>query len=138
MSGRRTQSLELVLRDRFPDAPEQGKFYYSEEFRTSLHLCACGCGERVVLPIKSAGWTMTTGRNGFSIFPSVGNREFQCRSHYLIREGRVDWLASMSDAAVIESRSADQQHMQRVYKLTVWGYVRNAARRVLSLLNRLR
>ena len=133
MSDSRAE-MELVPCISFPDAPEQGKFYHSEEFRTSLHLCACGCGQRVVLPIKPAGWTLRQGASGFSIAPSVGNREFECRSHYLIRDGRVDWLSAMSDAEVRISRSADQQHMREVYRLSAWGRIRNFIRGLLSRL----
>lgn len=133
MSQRRTQCLELVSCDCLPELPEPGKFYYSEEFRTSLHLCACGCGNRVVLPIKPAGWTMRKGRNGISIFPSVGNREFDCRSHYFILDGRVDWLLALSAAAVEESRANDQRHMKQVYKTSAWDFVRKLLRRVIDL-----
>ncbi len=136
MTGRRAERLELIACDRFPHTLEGGKLYYSEDFRTSVHLCACGCGQRVVLPIKPAGWTMRMEGRGVSLFPSVGNREFECRSHYLIRDGRVDWLISMSDAAAKESRLLDQAHMEGVYKLSAWAFIRGLARRVIALFRR--
>lgn len=118
--------LRLVRCERFPDEPHPSEFYHSEEFRSSLHLCACGCGRRVVLPIKPAGWQMTVGNDGgVSIFPSVGNREFGCRSHYLIRDGRVVWLAGMSDAEVAASRERDQRHVEAVHRISIWKRIRN-------------
>ncbi len=34
-----------------PEKLEQGKVYISEEYGVAIHLCLCGCGEKVVMPI---------------------------------------------------------------------------------------
>jgi hypothetical protein len=121
----RVLTLRLVPCAQFPDEPEPGLFYYSEDFRSSLHLCACGCGRRVILPIKPAGWRMDVSGTSVSLFPSVGNREFDCRSHYLIRNGAVIWLANMSDREVTASRDRDQQHIRAVHRISLWQRLRN-------------
>ena len=115
-----TYNFDLVLCDHFPSDPQDGNFYYSEEFRSSLHLCACGCKGRVVMPIKAAGWTLTRLASSFSISPSVGNRELVCRSHYFIRNGKVIWLKSMSNFEKVESRLDDRSHMRSVYNKQTW------------------
>lgn len=121
----RSDVFRLVPCDSFPDEPQSGVFYYSEDFRSSLHLCACGCERRVVLPIKPAGWRMDVGDAGVSLYPSVGNREFDCRSHYLIRDGAVIWLTSMSDREVAASRRLDQQHIRAVHSISLWKRLKN-------------
>ena len=120
----RSDTFRLVPCDQFPDQPEPGSFYYSEDFGSSLHLCACGCGRRVVLPIKPAGWRMDLG-TGVSLFPSVGNREFDCRSHYLIKDGAVIWLAGMSEHEVAASRENDERHIQAVHSISIWKRLKN-------------
>lgn len=39
--------------DSIPELLEQGVLYISEKFGVSIHLCACGCGEKTVLPFKT-------------------------------------------------------------------------------------
>lgn len=128
----RTDELELVACERFPDALGPGKFYFSEDFRSSVHLCACGCGSRVVLPIKSAGWKLMQTERSFTISPSVGNREFACRSHYLIEGGRIIWLTSMSDQEVQASRAIDKQHIEKMHIVTFWQRIRNVLRWIFN------
>jgi len=127
-----TDALELVPCERFPDELKTGKFYYSPDFRSSVHLCACGCGSRVVLPIKPAGWQLIQAARSFTISPSVGNREFACRSHYLIEGGRIVWLASMSDREVQASRAQDKQHIEKVHAVTFGQRIRNVLRWLLG------
>lgn len=130
MSAASVSSLQFVPCERFPSEPKQGDFYYSEEFRSSLHLCACGCGSRVVLPIKPAGWNLQSDGQTFSLSPSVGNREFPCRSHYLIKRGAVVWLAPMSDGEVADSRSRDAEHIKRLHRVSMWQRLGRMIRRV--------
>lgn len=78
-----------------PRPLEHGVLYVSEQYGVSLHLCACGCGEEVVLPFRSPvrDWTKTETREGIvTMRPSVGNQQYRCRSHYYITENRVEWL----------------------------------------------
>ena len=121
----RIATFRLVPCERFPEQPEPGSFYYSEDFRSSLHLCACGCGQSVVLPIKPAGWQMEVARAAVSLYPSVGNREFDCKSHYLIRDGVVIWLANMSEREVAASRQRDEQHIRAVHRISIWKRLKN-------------
>ena len=75
-----------------PDKFEQGVLYVSDEFQTAGHLCACGCGNKVWTPIKPAEWSFMMGKNGPSLKPSIGNGQLDCRSHYIIRNGKILWL----------------------------------------------
>jgi hypothetical protein len=73
---------------------EQGVLYVSEKYETAIHLCACGCGELTVTPFHdpSKQWTYTRdSQDRVTLSPSIGNFQMPCKSHYFIRENRVDW-----------------------------------------------
>ena len=98
------QRLSHVFVDEIPANLEEGIFYVSIEFRTTMHLCACGCGNSVVLPLRPAAWALTYNGNSISMSPSIGNWSFDCKSHYWIRDGRVVWAEAWSDKQVQAGR----------------------------------
>ena len=58
--------------------------------------CPCGCGTRLqmnLLPDEHPRWQYNV-RNGLpSLFPSV-NRKIECKSHFILRHGRIIWAVS--------------------------------------------
>lgn len=76
-----------------PEALEEGVLYISIAYRTSLHLCCCGCGNQVVLPLRPTAWRLAYDGETVSIWPSIGNWSFACRSHYWIRDSRIEWAS---------------------------------------------
>lgn len=74
-----------------PDVLESDIIYISIPFATASHLCACGCGQKVVTPISPRDWKLTFDGESISLHPSIGNLQFPCRSHYFIRENKVIW-----------------------------------------------
>lgn len=87
--------LENVFVESFPDSLEEGKLYVSMEYASVAHLCACGCGREVVTPLRKDAWRLEYDGQGITLSPSVGSRNLACRSHYYIREGKVQWLPKM-------------------------------------------
>src|SRR4051812_35421322 len=77
------------------------------EHAALLHLCACGCGQQVVLELSPMHYTLTYAGDGITLDPSVGNWSFPCRSHYLLRDSRVVWAAQWSDARVAAARARE-------------------------------
>ena len=74
---------------------KEGVLYISKVFKTTAHLCACGCGNVVVLPFgRSDGmfWALTERLSGVTIRPSVGSFNLPCKSHYYITDNKVEWL----------------------------------------------
>ncbi|MER8758086.1 DUF6527 family protein [Mesorhizobium sp. M0976] len=59
------------------------------DYATSAHRCCSGCGEKVVTRFSPTDWKMTFDGEIISLHPSVGNWQLPCRSHYVIRAGRV-------------------------------------------------
>ncbi|WP_397469451.1 DUF6527 family protein [Pseudonocardia charpentierae] len=65
------------------------------QYATAVHLCACGCGFKVVTPLGRGGWRLTFD-GAVSLHPSVGNGQSRCRSHYVVRRNVIDWFPPIS------------------------------------------
>ena len=101
----------------FPRPLEDGVLYVSSKFAASAHNCACGCGMKVILALNLAQWTFTRHPNGTgSLAPSVDNSSFPCKSHYWIRQGRVDWYGSLSPEEARHARARDSRTRKAYYK----------------------
>ena len=91
-----------------PDHLEDGVLYISERFRTCSHNCCCGCGEEVVLPLSPAEWQLRRDGDSVSIWPSVGNWDYPCKSHYVIRWNQVLWAGSMTSHQIKRVKQRDE------------------------------
>lgn len=91
-SYRRVNKLTPVFVDFIPEHPEAGRLYISRQYRTATHLCCCGCGNKVVTPLKKDFWSLREHGNRVWLSPSIGNWSLKCRSHYYIRGNRIEWL----------------------------------------------
>lgn len=80
-----------------PSSPYEGVIYVSLEYRTIVHLCACGCGTKVVCNLSPTASAMTFDGESITINPSIGNWSFDCRSHYFIRQNCVAWIPAKID-----------------------------------------
>jgi hypothetical protein len=94
------QKIEHSFVQNLPDVLKPGVLYISMEFATAAHLCFCGCGEEVVTPFSPAQWRVTFDGETISLDPSVGNWLQSCRSHYVIRGGRVIEAGQWSDEEI--------------------------------------
>lgn len=90
---------EVVPRfvDVFPDALEEGVLYISLRFNTAVHLCACGCGMKTITKIAPGEWRMIYNGKEISLLPSIGNWNFECRSHYWIRNNKFVFIKEKAD-----------------------------------------
>ncbi|PZU91434.1 MAG: hypothetical protein DI529_01170 [Chryseobacterium sp.] len=75
--------------DEIPGELENGILYISISYKVTLHLCACGCKNKVVARLSPKDWKLIFDGEGASLFPSIGNWNFNCKSHYWIRNGSV-------------------------------------------------
>ena len=99
-----------------PEVLEDGVLYISVQYGTASHKCACGCGQRVVTPIKPTDWALTWNGEEVSLDPSVGNWSFPCRSHYWIHNNRVVWSRPFSDYEIRLVREKDTRGRQAYFK----------------------
>jgi hypothetical protein len=110
----------IVLNHEFvefiPEELKEGTIYVSIRFATASHSCCCGCGQKVVTPITPTDWKLVFDGKTISLDPSIGNWGFACRSHYWIRNNRVQWAAQWStehvDAGRMSDRVAKERHFQ--------------------------
>ena len=102
-------NIKLLKVRYIPKTLEPGVLYVSEEFGAALHLCACGCGSKVSTPIGPTDWTIKHTPSGPTLVPSVGSWQLPCKSHYWIREGRIDWYGAWTPEQIEAGRQAEQQ-----------------------------
>ena len=99
-----------------PKKLEVGVVYVTVAYATAVHMCCCGCGNKVVTPISPTDWTLMFDRDTISLDPSIGNWSLPCKSHYWIRRNRVEWApqwtAKEIDAGRTQSRRAKEAYFK--------------------------
>lgn len=102
----------MIFKHEFVEyAPEElasGTLYISIPYRTALHNCPCGCGIEVVTPLDPTDWKLTYDGETVSLYPSIGNWSFPCRSHYWIKNSEIVWAESWSDEKIRYGRQRDR------------------------------
>jgi Family of unknown function (DUF6527) len=111
----RHSHLEHRFVQHIPDGLEPGVLYISMEYGTAAHRCGCGCGEEVVTPFTPTDWKMTFDGETVSLNPSIGNWTLPCRSHYVIKRGRVIEAGPWTDKQVEGERQRDRAAKARFY-----------------------
>ena len=76
-----------------PDALVSDMLYISVPYDVAIHLCLCGCGNKVVTPLAYDFWSIAYDGDLVSLTPSISNSSLPCRSHYWIRNSQVVWCA---------------------------------------------
>jgi len=89
------KSMEPYFCDKIPSDLAPGVLYISMTGRLAMHLCPCGCGETIVTPFAPDFWKLMFDGDTVSLWPSVGNYEFACRSHYFVTNNRIVWVRRM-------------------------------------------
>lgn len=97
-----------------PERLEPGVLYISKRFRTSSHLCCCGCGLKVVTPLNSAKWSLTDHGTSVSLSPSIGNWNYPCRSHYLIIRNHIHWAGQINERQIASVQKRDRIDVERL------------------------
>jgi hypothetical protein len=106
----RTEFVEFI-----PGSLQEGVLYVSRKYHTASHLCACGCGNKVVTPLNPSGWNLATKRGKTTLYPSIGNWSLPCESHYWIREDKIKWDRKWSRAEIDAVRQNDQLAQQEYF-----------------------
>lgn len=99
-----TRKFKLEFVDHIPAHLKEDILYVSMKYHTTAHLCACGCGEKVVNPLnRKYGWILTFDGQRLSLSPSIGNYQFPCCSHYYIKENEVIFIESVDEKTLNNS-----------------------------------
>jgi hypothetical protein len=107
MSRIDTVTFEFI--DLLPPALQDGVVYISMEHRTVVHNCCNGCGERIVLGLSPAQWTLTFDGETITLDPSIGGGALACNSHYWIRRNKVVWAKPLTADQTRRSQLADRR-----------------------------
>ena len=95
-----------------PRALQPGVLYVSDEYGTAAHLCACGCGSKIRTPLGPTDWELVETKDGPSLFPSIGNWQQECQSHYWIDRGQVRWAAKWSREQIEAGRRDERERAE--------------------------
>jgi hypothetical protein len=113
----RLSLIEPEFVELIPPELSFGRLYVSMKYATTQHLCACGCGKKVVLPLSPAEWSLRYDGETVSMSPSVGNREYTCRSHYWIERNRIHWAKAWSPEQIEVGRARDLADLETYFEV---------------------
>jgi hypothetical protein len=98
-----------------PKELQPGILYVSEEFAIAVHLCPCGCGSKIRTPLGPTEWTVNDTRSGPSLYPSIGNWQQVCQSHYWISRGEVIWAGKWTPEQIVAGRRREEERRHAYY-----------------------
>jgi len=99
-----------------PEQVEEGVLYISIEYCTAVHKCICGCGNEVVTPLSPTDWELTFNGKSVSLSPSIGNWNFECKSHYFITRNIIRYARRWNDWKIEEGRKEDAENKEKYFK----------------------
>ena len=99
-----------------PEDLQQGVLYVSMEYRTAVHKCVCGCGNKVVTPISPTDWKLIFDGKTVSLYPSIGNWSFECKSHYWITNNKIEHARRWSPWEIALGRNDDRKSKEKFYR----------------------
>ena len=117
-------TIQLRHVEFMPKELESGILYVSQRFGTAAHLCACGCGAKIRTPLGPTEWAVHETPSGPSLWPSVGNWQQACQSHYIIRAGKIVWAGKWTPEQIAAGRRDEEErrraHYDALYPLGIW------------------
>jgi hypothetical protein len=111
----RIQHLSPKFVDLMPQQLEPGTLYISVQYLILVHLCASGCGEKVVLPLHPQQWQFSYDGAEVSVSPSVGNIGLACNSHYWIKRGRIAWSGTITPQQAKRGHERDRSDLTQSF-----------------------
>ena len=97
----RIDSYTCIFPEEFPRIPAEGTMYVSLKDHLCVYLCPCGCKSIVSIFVKlrtdnfdpgKEVWDFSFNMGKPSLSPSINCIDFDCKSHYFIRKGKVEWV----------------------------------------------
>lgn len=80
-----------------PEPLDDDTLYISIEYSMVLHLCPCGCKAEITTKISPKRWRLIYDGETVSLYPSIGNWNLSCRSHYWISKNKIKWAEDWPD-----------------------------------------
>jgi hypothetical protein len=119
-----------------PNEFDQGILYMSKEFGIAGHLCACGCGNKVMTPLGPTEWSVKGEEYRPSVRPSIGNGQLPCKSHYIIHNGKILWCNPIDEDITmahisIADKTRNDYYTKRQSNNKIWNRFKNWLNRLL-------
>lgn len=109
-------TLQLMHVEFLPSDLEQGILYVSKKYAVAGHLCPCGCGSKIITPLGRNEWRYTEKKNLPTLYPSIGNWQLPCRSHYWITNGVVEWSYNWSQEKIDAGAKFEEKKRNEYYE----------------------
>lgn len=103
------KTLQHKFVEFIPEILEEGVLYITIEYRTAVHKCVCGCGNKVITPISPVDWQLIINGKTVSLKPSIGNWSFDCQSHYWITNNEIIYAEKGTAKEIKKGRKADKK-----------------------------
>lgn len=108
-------SLQHKFVEFIPEKVEEGILYVSIEYCTAIHKCVCGCGNEVVTPLSPTDWKLTFNGKSVTLHPSIGNWNFDCQSHYWIKNNKIEFAGSWTEREIRLGRENDLERKKEYF-----------------------
>lgn len=108
-------NIQLKYVDTMPIDLVEGILYVSKEFQVAIHLCPCGCLNKIVTPLDDCEWDFHDDNGKPTLYPSVGNWQIPCKSHYWIKSGAIEWSYQWSEAQIVAGYRREQERRELYY-----------------------
>lgn len=115
--------IELRKVKYLPNDLESGILYVSKKYGVVGHLCPCGCGNKVITPLDPFEWSIKINNGEASLFPSIGNWQLECKSHYWIQKGKIIWCSQWSEDDIKKGFETEETERKLYFEKT--NYRRN-------------
>ncbi|HBG69171.1 MAG: hypothetical protein A2W93_07765 [Bacteroidetes bacterium GWF2_43_63] len=109
------QKIKLLKVYYLPKELDEGVLYVSKKFGIAGHLCPCGCMNKIITPLGPSEWSFIEVNNRPTLYPSIGNWQLPCRSHYWITKGVIIWSDQWSEERIDEGRQYEEEKKKKFY-----------------------
>jgi hypothetical protein len=112
----KTLNLQYKFVEFIPEQIEEGIIYITLEYCTAIHKCVCGCGNEVITPISPTDWQLYFDGKSVSLRPSIGNWNFECKTHYWITNNRIKFAKQWDTWKIDLGRKEDIEDKRKYFK----------------------
>jgi hypothetical protein len=99
-----------------PTELEPGILYVSLKYGVAGHLCPCGCENKIITPLDPTEWHLTIKKGKPSLYPSIGNWQLPCKSHYWITDGEIEWSYKWTQEQILAGRIEENKKRELYYE----------------------
>ncbi len=111
------ERIKLLKVQYLPKELNEGFLYVSKEFGVAGHLCPCGCKNKIITPLDPTEWSFKEISGKPTLFPSIGNWQLPCKSHYWIVEGTIEWSNQWSKEQIIKGHEVEEENRKAYYDI---------------------